>query len=215
MTLAPLKVDIVSDVVCPWCAIGYNQLRIAAEQIGQPLEITWHPFELNPQMPPEGQDLREHIAQKYGTSPEESVQARARLTALGEELGFTFNYRDDSRMRNTFEAHQVIHFAGEAGKQHEMKLALLKAFFTDQRDVSDREVLADVAASIGLDAGAVTEMLDSGRLIQTVRQEEQFWTQQGISGVPSMVFARKYLVTGAQGVDNYLQILQQVAAEAA
>ncbi|WP_370161434.1 DsbA family oxidoreductase, partial [Limimaricola soesokkakensis] len=126
----PIRVDIVSDVVCPWCVIGYSQLARAAEEIGIAIEIHWHPFELNPQMAEEGENLREHLAAKYGTSPEDSVKARARLTEMGAALGFTFDYADDMRMVNTFRAHRLIDWATEQGRGHEMNLALFEAFFT-------------------------------------------------------------------------------------
>lgn len=143
----PIRVDIVSDVVCPWCAIGYYQLAKAVRETGIEVDIHWHPFELNPQMAPEGENLRAHLAAKYGTTPEGSRQARARLTEMGAALGFTFNYADDMRMYNTFRAHQLIDWAEEQGKAHEVKLALFAAFFSRREDVSSIDVLAGVAAA--------------------------------------------------------------------
>lgn len=210
-----VRVDIVSDVVCPWCAIGYYQLAAASRETGIALDIHWHPFELNPQMAPEGENLREHLAAKYGTTPEGSRKARANLTALGAELGFTFNYADDMRMYNTFVAHQLIDWAGEQEKAHETELALFKAFFTERRDVSDIDVLIDVALQVGLDAGAVRAVLKSGERAANVRLHEKNWTDRGVTGVPAMIFAERHLLTGAQGVANYVRILSQLTSERA
>ena len=138
-----MRVDIVSDVVCPWCAVGYFQLAEAARQTGMTLDVHWHPFQLNPHMPEEGQNLREHLAAKYGTTPEASVAARERLTRMGAELGFTFAYADDMRTYNTFRAHQLLHWAATLGRQHELKMALFTAFFTRRENVGDPVVLAD------------------------------------------------------------------------
>ena len=206
----PIRVDIVSDVVCPWCAIGYHQLARAAEQTGIGIEVHWHPFELNPQMADEGENLREHLAAKYGTTPEGSKKARARLTEMGAALGFTFNYADDMRMVNTFRAHQLIDWAEDQGLAHEAKLALFKAFFTRRENLNAPSVLADVAQSIGLDRGAALEMLVSGEKTQIVRQKEQFWTSRGLTGVPAMIFQRQHVVSGVQGEDNYARILQHL-----
>lgn len=211
MPVPPLRIDIVSDVVCPWCIVGYLQLGQALDATGTEAEIHWHPFELNPQMPPGGQDLREHIAEKYGSSAEDSTRVRAHLTDLGKDLGFSFAFSDTSRIVNTFDAHRLLHWADDQGKQMALKLALFDAYFTQGSDVSDRDVLCDVAGSVGLDAEAARALLDGDDLMQVVREEERFWTQQGISGVPAMVFDRKHLVTGAQGVEAYTSILTQLA----
>lgn len=208
----PIRVDIVSDVVCPWCVIGYRQLAKAAQATGIGIEVYWHPFELNPGMAPEGENLREHVAAKYGSTPEQSKKARDTLTELGTALGFKFDYGDEMRMYNTFRAHQLIDWAADAGKAHEVKQALFAAFFTDGRDVSDLQVLADVAAACGLDRAAALEALESGSRAALVREKEQFWTGHGIQGVPAMVFEQRHLVTGAQGEENYASILQQLAA---
>ncbi len=212
----PIRVDIVSDVVCPWCVIGYHQLSKAAQDIGIEIDVHWHPFELNPQMADEGENLREHLSAKYGTTLESSIKARARLTDMGAALGFTFNYSDDMRMFNTFRAHQLIDWADDQGKGHDMKLALFSAFFTRREDVSDPLVLAEIATQVGLDRKAALSMLDNGSHAAKVRQEQQFWTSRGVQGVPAMIFDRQHLVTGAQGVETYASILKQLrAAQAA
>ncbi|QXT41422.1 DsbA family oxidoreductase [Gymnodinialimonas ceratoperidinii] len=207
----PLKIDIISDVMCPWCIIGYRQLAAALEETGTPHEIQWHPFELNPQMPPEGQNTREHIMEKYGSTAEQSEQSRRQMKELGESLGFDFAWDENSRMHNTFNTHQLLHWANTQGRMHDLKQALFTAHFTEQRNLSDNAVLADVAAGIGLDRAEAEAVLEDQRYAEEVRREEQFWQQQGITGVPAMVFDRKHLVTGAQGVDNYRSILKQLA----
>jgi len=207
-----VRVDIVSDVVCPWCIIGYNQLEAALALTGTSTVIRWHAFELNPQMAAEGENLREHLRNKYGTTPEESVKARARMTALGAELGFTFDYADDMRMYNTFRAHQLLHWAATQGRQHEVKLRLFEAFFTFRRNVDDPQVLAEVAAAAGLERGEAEAVLADGRFAAPVREEERFWMARGIHGVPAMVFDQRYLLSGAQGVDTYASVLRQLTA---
>ncbi|MDF1732023.1 MULTISPECIES: DsbA family oxidoreductase [unclassified Minwuia] len=207
----PLRIDIVSDVMCPWCIIGYRQLAEALDATGTAHDIHWHPFELNPDMPPEGQNVREHIAEKYGSTPEQSDKSRKQMTAIGADLGFDFRYTDDMRMHNTFNAHQLLHWADTQGRKHDLKLALFTAHFTDGRDLSDDAVLADVASETGLDRAEALAVLADQRFATDVRQIENFWLQQGIRGVPAVVLDRKHLVTGAQGVENYTSILGQLA----
>jgi predicted DsbA family dithiol-disulfide isomerase len=211
----PIRVDIVSDVVCPWCVIGYYQLARAARETGIAIDVHWLPFELNPQMAEEGENLREHLAAKYGTTPEGSREARDRLTALGKALGFTFDFADDMRMVNTSLAHQLIDWAEGLGKAHQMKLALFEAYFTRRENLIETDVLVNVATSIGLDGASARAMLSSGEKADLVRQKQQFWTGRGIQGVPAMVFRQRHLVTGAQGEDNYAKILQHLTSEQA
>ncbi|MGD8479386.1 MAG: DsbA family oxidoreductase [Methyloceanibacter sp.] len=207
----PIRIDIVSDVVCPWCIIGYKQLERALQETKTAADIHWHPFELNPRMAQEGENLREHLAAKYGTTPEGSRRARARLTELGAELGFVFDYTDDMRMVNTFRAHQLLKWAEEHGRGHDLQMALFAAFFAERLDLNDPAVLARVAARIGLDGDEALAILTDGRYAEDVRQDEQFWISRGIEGVPAMIFDEKYLVVGAQGVDNYRSILEKIA----
>ena len=206
----PLRIDIISDVMCPWCIIGYRQLAIALEDSKVVHEIHWHPFELNPNMPAEGQDIGEHLAEKYGTTPEQSAANRANMTARGQELGFEFNFVDGFRMHNTFNTHQLLHWSNEHGRKNDLKQALFTAHFTNGRNLSDDAVLVDIAVEIGLDRDEATAVLADQRFAAEVRQEQQFWTQQGISGVPAVVFDHQHLVTGAQGVENYQSILNQL-----
>jgi len=205
-----IRIDFVSDVVCPWCVIGYHQLAKATRETGISIEVHWHPFELNSGMAEEGENLREHLAAKYGTTLEGSIKARARLAEMGAALGFTFNYADDMRMVNTFRAHQLIDWAEDQGRAHDMKLALFAAFFTRRENLNDTSVLADAAEGVGLDRAAALAMLESGGRAEAVRQKEQFWTSRSVTGVPAMIFERRHLVTGAQGEENYARILQQL-----
>ena len=211
-TKSPLRIDIVSDVMCPWCVIGYRQLAAALEASGVDHDIHWHPFELNPNMPPEGQDIGEHLAEKYGTTPEQSAANRAMMTARGQELGFEFNFTEGFRMHNTFRAHQLLHWADGLGRKDDLKQAMFTAHFTHARNLSDDAVLVEIAGEIGLDRADAQAVLDDKRFANTVRQEQQFWTQQGISGVPAIVFDRQHLVSGAQGVDTFKGILAQLTA---
>ncbi len=207
---SPLRIDIISDVMCPWCVIGYRQLATALQSKDVAHELHWHPFELNPNMPAEGQDLRTHLAEKYGTTAEQSEANRAHMAALGSELGFQFNFVEGFRMHNTFNAHQLLHWAEEHGRKHDLKQALFEAHFTNACDLSDDTVLVDIAAETGLDRDEAKAVLADQRFAAEVRKEQNFWTSQGINGVPAVVFDRKHLVTGAQGVDNYTNILEQL-----
>lgn len=210
---APIRVDIISDVVCPWCIIGYRQLMQAAEATGIEVETFWHPFELNPDMEPEGENIRDHIMRKYGSTAEQSADARARLSDLGTSLDFQFAWSDDSRIYNTFAAHQLIHWAAETGKAQALKLALFDAYFTDGKDVSDPDVLVDVAATLGLDRTEAEAVLQDGRFAQTVREKESFWTSRGVSGVPTMIFDAQQATSGAQGVETFSKVLTHMAAQ--
>ena len=207
----PLKIDIVSDVVCPWCVVGYRQLAEALKQSGTEYEIQWHPFELNPNMPSEGQNMREHIIEKYGSSAQQSEASRQAITDAGAAVGFAFHFNDDTRMHNTFDLHQLLHWADQQGQMHELKQALFTAHFTNNRDISSHELLADIAAETGLNRNEALEVLTDQRFANAVRAEEQSWQQQGIQSVPAVIFNERHLVSGAQGVDNFKSILKQLA----
>lgn len=209
----PIQIDIISDVMCPWCIVGYRQLEQALSATETGAYIRWHPFELNPAMPADGQNLREHLHEKYGASPEQSAQNRAHLQSIGNDLGIDFQFSDDSKIVNTFAAHQLLDWAQTHDLQHPLKMALFEAHFSEGRDVSDVNVLVDVAASVGLDRNAAQEILKSGSHASETRARQQFWTERGISGVPAVVFEGKYLLTGAQGAQTYAQMLQKVLAE--
>ena len=207
----PLRIDIVSDVVCPWCVVGYRQLAAALEQTNTPYEIHWHPFELNPNMPSEGQNMREHITEKYNSSKAESDASRAQITKVGSDVGFEFNFTDELRMHNTFNLHQLLHWAEQQGRMHDLKQALFTAHFTDNRNISDIAVLANIAAEIGLNREEALAVLEDQRFANDVREVEQHWQRQGIQSVPAIIFNEQHLVSGAQGVDNYINILEQLS----
>ncbi len=207
----PLRIDIVSDVVCPWCVVSYRQLAEALKQTNTTYEIHWHPFELNPNMPPAGQNLREHISEKYGTSEKDSIESRVRLTEAGAEVGFEFRFTDDTRMHNTFNLHQLLHWAEQQGRMHDLKQALFTAHFTHNRDISDNTVLADIAAETGLEHAEALAILEDQRFAKAVRKAEQQWQQQGIQSVPAVIFKGRHLVSGAQGIENFVRILEQLA----
>ncbi len=207
-----LRIDLVSDVVCPWCIIGYRQFlkALAGRADDIDLELHWHAFELNPQMPAEGQNLRDHLAEKYGTTAEQSQKARQRLTAIGEELGFSFNYTDDMKMVNTFKTHQLLHWAADQGCQTDLKEALFKAFFTDGQDVGDVETLADVCAGVGLDRDEALAVLADARYGQAVREDQRQWIEQGIQAVPTFVINEQYMVQGAQDAEAFGRMLDRL-----
>jgi predicted DsbA family dithiol-disulfide isomerase len=210
-----IRLDIVSDVVCPWCVIGWRQLQQALDDSGGELrlEVRWHPFELNPEMPHEGQDLVEHVGQKYGSTPAQSRAARARISALGESLGFTFAYAEGARIYNTFKAHQLLHWAGVQGRQTDLQLALFDACFTRRQNVAEPMVLVEAAERIGLDGAVAAAVLRDGRFGDEVRRGEQYWQERGIQGVPAFVFDRRHLISGAQGIDVFANALAELAAE--
>ncbi|MEM1140020.1 MAG: DsbA family oxidoreductase [Pseudomonadota bacterium] len=212
-TSSRIRIDLISDVVCPWCVIGFRQLETALHQVGQRAEVMWHPFELNPGMAPEGENLGEHLARKYGTSAEESRDARNRLTAIGAALGFRFDYAEDMRVYNTFRAHQLLHWAAMSGHQHALKLDLFETFFTNRQNVDDPAVLADSAARVGLDRDEALAVLADGRYAEPVREETEAWRARGIEGVPAVIFNKRHLASGARGTENFVTILRQLAAE--
>ena len=206
-----LHIDIVSDVVCPWCVVGYRQLAQALQASGTDYEVHWHPFELNPEMPAEGQNLREHIAEKYGASKAQSDENRRHLVQAGNDVGFEFNFADDMRMHNTFNVHQLLHWADQQGRMHDLKQALFVAHFTHRQNLSDNAVLADVAAEIGLDRTEALAVLADQRFADEVRAAEHTWVSRGIRSVPAIIFNHRHLVSGAQGVENFSRILEQLA----
>ena len=210
-----VHIDIVSDIVCPWCAIGYHQLRTALDDLGMEAEIHWQPFQLNPDMGPEGQNLGEHLREKYGITPEQSRQNREHITAVGAEQGFTFRFTDAMRMVNTHDAHQLIHWAALDGRDTEVNQAFQKAYFTDGLDVSDRDVLIKLVSDLGFDADKARAILEDQRYDGAVREQIDVWRQQGINSVPAIIFERKYLVPGAAGVEQFRQVLLDVAKEQA
>lgn len=204
-----LKIDIVSDIVCPWCAIGYKRLEKAITELGfeDKVSIEWQPFELNPGMPPEGQDLTEHIAEKYGSTLEQQQASQQNMTDIGEELGFKFDYFEGMRMANTFDAHVLLEYAKDLGKQTELKLRIMNFFFSERQDVSDRAVLKQALLDVGLNADEALEKLDNEEARYEVRNKQNQWKNMGVNSVPTIVFNMKSAVTGAQPVDTFKQVL--------
>jgi predicted DsbA family dithiol-disulfide isomerase len=214
----PLRIDIVSDVVCPWCIVGYKQVEKALIQIDGDIavETWWHPFELNPNMPPEGENTAEHIARKYGSTPEQSSTNRQRLTQIGESVGFAFNYTTDMRIYNTFKAHKMLTItANERGwkAQTALKLALFKAYFQDKLDVGDDNVLLDIAEAQGLDRSAIAAWIADDALTQAVRAEQRQWMEQNITGVPAIIFDQSFMVPGAQSAETFADVIRKVLAK--
>ena len=212
-----IRIDIVSDVVCPWCIIGFKQLQRALAQLGDEADVDlhWHPFELNPQMPPEGQDLREHVAQKYGTSVAQTRAARARLTQIAESLGVEFRYNEGMRIHNTFRAHQLLHWAGKQGKQTELELALFESYFSREENVDDPDVLVTAARRAGLNEAQAGAILNDGRYVDPVREEQRFWLSKGIHAVPSFILDQRYLIPGAQDPEVFVAALKRLLEEKA
>lgn len=209
----PLRIDFVSDVVCPWCAVGLASLEQALAALdGQvQAEIHFQPFELNPQMAPEGEDIAEHLGHKYGLNAAQLAQNQEAIRQRGAAVGFTFANQDKRRIYNTFDAHRLLHWAEAAGRQHALKRALLVAYFTDGRDVSDHEVLADVAGSVGLDVVEARAVLASDRYAEDVRGDEQFFLRAGIRSVPAVIVNRQHLISGGQPPEVFEQAMRQIA----
>jgi predicted DsbA family dithiol-disulfide isomerase len=213
-----LKIDFVSDVSCPWCVIGLRGLEQALDQLGDDIQADIHfqPFELNPDMAPEGEDVVAHITRKYGTTPDQAAQTREMIRERAGALGFAMpGLSEDRRIYNTFDAHRLLHWAQIEGRQPALKHALFRAYFTDGRDPSDRATLVALAAEAGLDPATAREILDSDRYAQEVRDAERLWQARGIHAVPAVVIDDKYLIQGGQPPEAFAQALRQIAAEAA
>jgi predicted DsbA family dithiol-disulfide isomerase len=211
-----LKIDFVSDVSCPWCIIGLKALEQAALRAQDAVRIDLHfqPFELNPSMGPEGQDIGEHLQEKYGASPEQSQSNRDAIAARGAALGFTFGMDKRSRIYNTFDAHRLLHWAEELGQQRELKHALFKAYFTDGEDPSKHDVLVRVAGEVGLPTEEARALLASDQFADEVREREQFFQRHGIHSVPAIIINERHLIQGGQPVEVFEQALRQIAAQA-
>ncbi len=207
-----IRLDIVSDVVCPWCIVGFLQLQQALREAGLGADVHWQPFELNPAMPPEGENLTEHMQRKYGATEEQSQSNREHLISVGRDLGFRFELADDMRIVNTFDAHQLLHWAATCGRQHELKITLFHCYFSRGRDVSDREVLANAAVEAGLDFEEAVAVLEDQRYANAVRDAQKVSISGGIQGVPAVIVNQRELMVGAQGVENYKKVLMQQGA---
>ncbi len=216
-----LHIDFVSDIVCPWCVVGLGGLEAAMDKLkaeGITAEVHFQPFELNPQMPPEGENVGEHIARKYGSTPEQSAANRAMITERAAEAwpGFEMRMGPDSRIWNTFDAHRLLHWAGTVGpaEQRALKAALFTAHFTEGRVMTDAGVLADAAAAAGLDRAKAVEVLADGLYAAEVRAEAALWVSRGINSVPAVVVEGKWLISGGQPAGVFEEALRQMASEA-
>lgn len=215
----PLKIDFVSDVACPWCAVGLASLEQALRRLdGEvPTEVHFKPFELNPQMGPEGQDIGEHLAQKYGSTAEQQAHNWESIRQRGADLGFEFRAQGRGRVWNTFDAHRLLHWAGLQSPQAQLALkkALLEAYFTEARNVSDPQVLLGAVEAAGLDRQGAQAVLSSDSYAREVREEEGFYTQQGIHAVPSVIVNDRHLIQGGQPPEVFEQALRQIAGRQA
>ena len=211
-----LHIDFVSDIVCPWCVVGLGGLMKALKRLkaeGIAAEITFRPFELNPDMAPEGENITEHIGRKYGATPEQSAQNRAMIRERAAEIGFAMRMTDDSRIWNTFDAHRLLHWAGETKPeaQGKLKKALFHAHFTENRNLTDARVLTAAAETAGLDGAEAAEVLASGRYAEAVRAEQALWRGRGISSVPAVVVEGKWLISGGQPAGVFEEALRKMA----
>lgn len=213
---ATLKIDFVSDVSCPWCAIGLSALEKAIDKVGAeiPVELHFQPFELNPRMPPGGQDITEHLTQKYGSTPEQQEANRDAIRERGLAVGFTFRKEGRGRIYNTFDAHRLLHWAeGEApGRQQALKKALLTAYFTDGQSPEEHQVLLHAVGQAGLDVARAQAILAGDEFAQEVREREQFYQRNGIQAVPAVIINDRHLIQGGQPVEVFEQALRQIAA---
>jgi predicted DsbA family dithiol-disulfide isomerase len=210
-----ITIDFVSDVSCPWCAIGLAGLEQALANAADELdaEIRFHPYELNPRMPAGGQNIVEHVAQKYGSTLEESEANRTLLKTRAAEAGFDMAMTADSRIYNTIDAHRLLHWAALQGRQKALKAALFRSNFTENRDISDHAVLAAAAHAAGLDVSKARDVLASDQYHDEVREVVEHWRANGITSVPSIIFNGLYLVSGGLPAKEFAKILRKVAAE--
>lgn len=211
----PMRIDFVSDVSCPWCVIGLKGLEEALARTGDLIEADIHfqPFELNPDMAPEGENGAEHIARKYGATPEQMAANREVIRERAASVGFVMARGPESRIYNTFDAHRLLHWAETQGRQAALKHALFEAYFTNDENPSDRAVLVKAAEQAGLDPKAAGEVLDQGLYAAEVRAAEQLWRSRGINAVPAVIIDGRYLISGGQPPEAFEQALRQIASE--
>ena len=204
-----ITIDILSDVVCPWCVIGYYRVKAAIKDLGieERVAIRRHPFELNPSMTEHGENLREHLAAKYGTTINGSIEARQRLTALGKEVGFQFNYFDDMRMFNTRKAHLLLRWAEAQGKQTQLAESLFRAYFSDRKDISSKDLLLQIVASSGLDKSGAEDVLGSADDLAELVEIERKWLSGVFHGVPVVIISGEEILQGAQEIETYREAL--------
>ena len=213
--MTPMKIDFVSDVACPWCAVGLNALERALERIGDdiPVELNFEPFELNPTLAPEGADAAEYLRAKYGLSAEQLAKNRANIRDRGAAVGFAFGER--AHVWNTFDAHRLLYWAGLEGKQRALKHALLQAYHGAGRNPGAHDVLVELAGAVGLDPQRAREILASGEYTAEVRERERHWQELGIHSVPAVIVDDRHLIQGGQPPEVFESALRELAAQAA
>ena len=213
--MSPRRLDLafVSDVACPWCAIGLASLDQAIARLGDEVEVTMRPepFELNPDMGPEGTEVVPYLARKYGRTPEQIAQTQAMIRDRGAAVGFAFGAR--KHVWNTFDAHRLLHWAALEGRAPELKRALLRAYHGEGRNPGAKDVLMELAVQVGLDATRAKSILESDEFAAEVRERERHWVQSGVNGVPFVVVNGKYSIEGAETPEGYEQALRQIARE--
>ncbi len=212
----PVTIDIVSDITCPWCAIGLRGLEEGLKRADGVVDATirFHPFELNPDMPPEGRNMVEHLGERLGVSAEQLATSRDTLRAKAAELDFVMAQGPESRIYNSFDAHRLLAWAEPSGKQQALKRALFEAYFSLGQNLADPDVLVATAEKAGLDGNEARAVLSSDRFADDVRQEEYLWQSRGIQGVPAFIFDGKYLVSGAQTPETFEQVFRKIAEQA-
>jgi len=212
-----LKIDIVSDVSCPWCIIGYKALQVALQRIDDKVtaSITWHPFELNPNMPKEGQDIELHLIEKYQIDKQQVAQNREAIEQRGLTVGYEFVTRGGGRIYNTFDAHRLLHWASSVGKQTELKLALFDLYFKQAGDPSNHNSLLTIIADLGMDVEQARKILSCQLYSEEVRAEQAKYQSLGISSVPAVIVNEKHLISGGQPADVFEQALLQISKESA
>jgi predicted DsbA family dithiol-disulfide isomerase len=210
-----MKIDYISDVSCPWCAVGLKALEKAISLTSDLIdaEITFQPYELDSEMPPGGENSFEYVARKYGLSAEQTASNRDIIRARAAAVGFNMAALDRRRLYNTFDAHRLVHWAHVEGRQIELKDALFDAHFTDGQDVSNHDVLVAAAKKAGLDGEAAREVLRSGRYSEETRHAEQLWRSRGIRSVPTVIIDNHYVISGSQPPEVFEQTLRQIAAK--
>lgn len=205
-----IKLDVMSDPICPWCYIGKTHLdRALAEVPDHPFAIEWHPFQLNPDMPREGMDRRTYLERKFG-GKEGAVRAYAPVVEHAANAGLSINFEAMERTPNTLDAHRLIHWAGIERKQTEAVDALFDAYFVQARDIGDHDVLSDIADSIGMDASVVRRLLGSDADAEDIQKRDAHSRQMGISSVPTFIVAQQHAVPGAQPPDLWIKVIQEL-----
>ncbi|MCI5094897.1 MAG: DsbA family oxidoreductase [Rhodobacteraceae bacterium] len=205
-----VKLDILSDPICPWCYIGKTHLDKALAEIpDHPFVIEWHPFQLNPDMPREGMDRRDYLERKFG-GKDGAVRAYAPVVEHAEKAGLNINFEAMQRTPNTLDAHRLIHWAGIEGKQQEAVDALFHAYFVDARDIGDAEVLGDIADSIGMDAAVVLKLLKTENDRADIQQRDSHSRKMGVNSVPTFIVANKHAVPGAQPPELWAKVIGEI-----